>query len=614
MPRPARSRLSPWIESLILSYGTQEESSGWLKAHVIGVGAMPQDQAQGSDTPTGLLFLSDGMLQIPAILTASAWEHLQEKEDRETFTSLVNTTVCIQDYRLQFFMAHEQTKCRFFLSVGELATTAAGPVKDNTPCCTTLPSVRQEIFKTWRAMLGQEVQDSQASQCGFDLSELLGEWQHDCMQALLEDVKERLMTASSHPVNPQPSTSIYTPLSTQADTATATSWDVERVGYKRVKCFRVPIKYLLLPEEHTMQLPTPPNVGSSSASGLPATTGDRKQDLPQVSKPSETTQPSVDHAEWRIAKPAVLVTGHNTIEPSSLLVEDSMLHGVMIAGMTDRSIRSSSNPWDMFPPPCDTSSSSNPSPDATPTHSPHNPTAAEAKPDCAVILTSTQLPVHSSKESQHTSEHSKGEHSYLPPYQKLQHLSSLPTTAGSSTSVAPPEPSINLLSATDEHCTNTAQQNPLTLDQERQMLEQDMEETVERKCRKAKRKRSEPTPEALTAVVDEEEAEAQIGGSPPSWLFDTQTGSTEGSSYQQGQTARTVRRTTPTVHSDGQLFSYSYRVSGQNLQDFSQFKVAKSWLHWAVKYLVVPKQRDNPHNTSGTSNQTSSERPEVTSL
>lgn len=613
MLRPARSRLSAWIESLILSYGTQKESSGWLKAHVIGVGPMSQDQAQGTDPPMGLLFLSDGMLQIPAILTASAWEHLQEKEDRESLSSLVNTTVCIKDYRLQFLMAHEQTKCRFFLSVGELATTAAGPVKDNTPCCTTLPSVRKEICKTWRAMLGQEVQDSQASQCGFDLSELLGEWQHDCMQALLEDVKERLMTVSSRPVSPQPSTSTYTPLSAKADTSKATSWDVERVAYKRVKCFSVPVRYLLIPEEDTMQLPTPPNGGSSSPSGLPAASGDRERDLPQVSKPSETTQPSVDHAEWRIAKPAVLVTGHNTNGHSSPLVEDSMLLEFTIAGVTDRSIRPSSNPWDMFPPPCDTSSSSNPSPDATPTHSIHNPTAAESKPDCAVILTSTQLSVHSSKESQHTSERSKGEHSYLPPYQKLQQLSSVPTTAGSSTSVTPPESPIrpfNRLPTIDEHCTSTAQQNPLTLDQERQILEQEMKEG---KCRKAKRKRSEPTPEALRALLNEEEAEAQISGSPPSWLFDTQAGSKEGSSYRQGQTERTVRKTTPTVHSDGRLFSYSYRVSGQNLQDFSQFKVAKSWLHWAVKCLVVPKQTDNP-NKPGTTDQTSSERTKFTSL
>lgn len=615
MPRPARSRLSPWIESLILSYGGQEggSSSGRLKAHVIGVGQMSQSQAQGSESPTGLLFLSDGLLQIPAILTASAWEHLQEQEDRESFASLVNTTVCIQDYQLQFHMAHEQTKCRFFLSVGELATTAAGPVKDNTPCCTTLPSVRQKICKTWRVLLGQEVQDSQASQCGFDLSELLGEWQHDCLQAVLEDIRERLMVASSRPVSPQPSTSASTSLPTHPDTSAATGWDADRVRYKGVKCFSVPVKCLLIPEEDAQQLPTPSNVGSRTPSGLTAASEDRKGDLLRVCKSSETTQPSVDDVEWRIAEPAVLERDRDANENPPFPVEDAMLHEDRITWIIDSSIRPLSNPWDIFPPPDDTSSSCDASPEATPTNSLSNPTATESKPDHAAIITSTQLPVDSSKESQPTSEHSKGEHSCLPPYQKPPH-----STAGSppSASVSPPElftRQSNPSPATDEQHPDTAQQN-LVLEQERQILE-DMEESAGITHRKAKRKRSEPTPEAQTNSVDEEEEEAQMSVSPPSWLFDTQAGSSskEGSSHQQGQTVGTVLRKTPTVHSDGRQFSYSYQASGQNLQDFSQFRVTESWLHWAVKYLVVPKQTDDPHNTSVTSNRTSSDRAEVTS-
>lgn len=617
MPRTGRSRLSPWIESLILSHGGQEEgssgSSGRLKAHVIGVGQMSQSQAQGSESPTGLLFLSDGVLQIPAILTASAWEHLQEQEDRESFTSLVNTTVCIQDYRLQFHMAHEQTKCRFFLSVGELATTAAGPVKDNTPCCTTLPSVRMKICKTWRVLLGQEVLDSQTSQCGFDLSELLGEWQHDCMQAVLEDVRERLMIATSRPVSPQPSTSTCTSLLTRPDTSTATSWDIDRVRYKGVKCFSVPIKCLLIPEEDAQQLQTPSDVGSRTPSGLAAASEDRERDLLQVSKPAKTTQPSVNDVEWRIPKPAVIETDFDINQSSPLPAEDGMLYEDMIIGMIDSNIRPLSNPWDIFPPPDDTSSSSDASPEAAPSNSLPNPTAAEPKPDHAAVLTSTQLPVHSSKESQPTSECSKGEHSCLPPYQKPPHSTSLHASAGSSssTSVSPPElftrPS-NLLAATDEHHPDTAQRHRV-LDQESQVLE----ENVGRNHRKAKRKRSEPAPEALANFVDEDEEE---GGSPPSWLFDTQAGSRtkEGSRQQQGQTVRTVLRKDPAAHSDGRRFLYSYQVSGQNLQDFSQFKVAESCLHWAVKYLVVPKQTDRPHNTSVTSNQTSSDGIEVTSL
>lgn len=608
MPQPARSKQSPWIESLILSYGSQEGSSssgGRLKAHVVGVGQMSQSQAQGSESPTGLLFLSDGVLQIPAILTASAWEHLQEQGDCESFTSLVNTTVCIQDYRLEFYMAHEQTKCRFFLSVGELAMTAAGPVKDNTPCSTTLPSVRLKICKTWRVLQGEEAQDSQASQYGFDLSELLGEWQHDCMQAVLEDVRERLMMVSSCPVSQQPASTTYTLLLNHSDTATATSWDVDRVRYKGEKCFSVPIKSILIREEDVQQLQTPPNVEIRLPSGLSAASEDREQDLSQVCKPSETTQPSVDDAEWRITKPEVVETDCDINKNSSLPVEDSMLHEYMITGMIESDIRPLSNPWDIFPPPCETSSSSDASPEATPAPSLHSHTASESQPDHAAILTSTQLPVSSLKESLPTSEHSKEEHSCLPLYQIPPHYSSCPT-ASSLSSVSPPEPFTrpsNVSPTTDEHRSNTLQYNLTALDQENQILEKNIEE---QKYRKAKRKRSEPTSEALT-TVEEEEEKCLISGSPPSWLFNTQasTMAKEDNCNQLAQTVGAVLKKPLTVHSDGGLFSYSYQVSGQNLQDLSQFKVPESWLHWAVKYLVAPKLADNPHSMPVTSNQMS---------
>ncbi|XP_034389926.1 adrenocortical dysplasia protein homolog [Cyclopterus lumpus] len=574
MHRPARSRLSPWIESLILSYGSQEESViGRLKAHVIGVGQMSQSQALGSEGPTGLLFLSDGLVQIPAILTVSAWEHLQEQEDRECFTSLVNTTVCIQDYELRFHMDLEQTKSRFVLSVGELATTAAGPVKDSTPCSTTLPSVRMKICKTWRALLGQETQDSQ---CGFDLSELLGEWQHDCLQAVLDDVRERLAAAS-----PQPSTSTSPP--THPDIFAATSWAVDQVRYKGVKGFSVPMKCLLIPEEDAQQMQTPPNVGSRTTNGLSAASDDRARDS---RPPSETTAPSVDDAEWRIATPAVVESDRDADETSLRPAEDSMLQESEIAVMIDCDIRSLSSLWDLHLPPCETSSCSNESP--TPSPQPQHPAAPELRSDHSGILASPQLPVHSPKDSQQTSEHSN-----LPPYQKLP--------AASLTSVSPPEAfprTPDLPPASDECCINAAQQTLPALDQQSPVLEKDVEEAVEEKYRKAQRKRSEPTPEA-------DEEEAPISGSPPSWLFDSQGGSgaDEGSSPGEGA----VSRKRPTAHSDGRQFSYSYQLSGQNLQDFSRFKVTESLLHWAVKHLVVPKQTGDPVN----SNQTSSD---VTSL
>ncbi|TMS05588.1 hypothetical protein E3U43_004838 [Larimichthys crocea] len=587
MPRPSRIKLSPWIESLILSYGSDPQveegggsssSSGGLKAHVIGVGPMSQSQAQGSEGPTALLFLSDEVLQIPAMLTASAWEHLQYHEERESLSSLLNTTVYIQNYRLQFHAAPEKTKSRFFLSVGELATTAAGPVKESTPCCTTLPSVRQKICKTWRLLLDQEMQESQRSQCGFDLSELLGEWQQDCLRTVLEDVRERLTTAS----RPQPSTSASS--LTHPGALTATGWDVDRVRYKREKCFSVPVKCLLVPEEDALQPQTPPLSGSGTPSRLTAASEDSMGDS------SESAQPSVDDAEWRIAQPAVLETVCDAKDDSPPPPADHSKD--MIVGVIHSDIRPLTNPWDIFPPPGDTSSSSCSSPEDRPTHSPHDHAVAKSEPDHAAVLTSTQFPVQSSKEPLQTSEQS-----ILPPYQ-LQ----LPTTShhasvssSTSSSVKTPEPFTrlsNLSPAADKHHTDPASNE---------------ESQEKRKSGKAKRKSS--TPEA---GVDGEEEEAEISRSPPSWLFDSEAdgGAAQDSSQHQRQT---MLRKTPTVHSDGKRFSYSYQASGQNLQDFSRFKVAGLWLQWAVKYLVVPKQTDNPHDTSATSNQTSSDRTGVIS-
>ncbi|XP_037306637.1 adrenocortical dysplasia protein homolog [Pungitius pungitius] len=567
MPPSAWSRLSPWIESLILSYGGQEEShSGLLKARVIEVGDLSKSQDFGSECPTGLLFLSDGLLQIPAILTKSAWEHLQQEEDRECFTSLVNTTVCIHDYQLQFHMAMEKTKCRFVLSIRELSTTATGPVKGSTICSTALPSIRKQICMTRKGLLGQETQDSQ---CVFDLSELLGEWQQDCLEAVLEDVRERLMAASS-----QPSTSTWNQLATYTDT----SWGVDRVRYKGVKAFNVPMKCLLISAEDAQQNQTPLNVRGSTASELFVPSEDGESAMPP---PSETTSPSNDNAEWRIAMPEVVESDGDANETLPCPVEDSMLQDNAMADMNDCDL---SNPWDTFPPPWETLSSS----DASPSRSLDHPATTRFRSEQPVI------PVCSSRESQQTSEPSN-----LPPYQKLQQSAASPSCVSLQESLSrPSEP----FPSPDQGRTDSAPPPPPS-DQKRFILEKPVEETAEREYRKVKRKRSEPTGSA-------EEAEAQISGSPPSWLFDTQAGSGANEGSSPLETAFEVSRNRATVHSDGCLFSYSYQVSGQNLQDFSRFKVAESFLQWAVKYLVVPKQTGEP----AASDQTLSDEPAVTSL
>uniref|UniRef100_A0A3P9HD47 Shelterin complex subunit TPP1/Est3 domain-containing protein n=1 Tax=Oryzias latipes TaxID=8090 RepID=A0A3P9HD47_ORYLA len=301
------SRLTPWIESLILSYGGPEEGRrGRLKAHVIGLDQMTQSQARGCEGPTELLFLSDGLIWIPAVLTASAWENLQEREDREYFNGMINSTVLIQDYRLQFHMDTEQTKCWFYLSVGELGTIAAGPVKELTPCYTSLSSIRMKIRETWQSLLVQE--NFHWSQCELDLTQLLEAWQDDCLQEVLDDIRKRLVTADSPPGRHQPSTSAH-----------------------RAESFTVPARCLLIPEEDYQQVEVPAGTGGEAH---PATEGDPPQ------------APGRDAGE------------------SSPVPEDSLLHELILSDSDDLSL---SNPWDVFPPLDVRSLSSDSSREMTPT-------------------------------------------------------------------------------------------------------------------------------------------------------------------------------------------------------------------------------------------------------
>ncbi|XP_062246578.1 adrenocortical dysplasia protein homolog [Platichthys flesus] len=566
MPRALRNQLAPWIETLILGYGGGEEGAGGrLKAHVIGVGQMSQSQALSSEGLTGLLFLSDGVLQLPAVLTASAWEHLQEQEDRECFSSLVNTTVCIRDYRLQLFVSPQQVRCRFFLSVGELATTAAGPVRDNTPCSTTLPSVRQKIIQAWRALQGTELQESQRSQGGFDLSELLGEWQHDCVQTVLDDVQKRLGGASS----PQPSTSTHTPLPSHPAPCSATSWDVDRVRYRGARRFTVPVQCLLLPEEEALRLQAPPEVRKPSEPS--AASEVTRSDAPP---PPVATQPPSEEAEAVTSTPAVIETNTHEVSSSPVYQEDETEHLIY------NDITLLSNPWDVHPPPSSVASL-----ESTPSTPPHSPPAAEPEPDHAAMLPSTQPPALSLE----TTEHSKGEHSGIPPYQQPPCSTSLPEAAGPSepsSPVSPAEPfsrAADTSLTADERCNTTAQPNPPAVDREADMWAKDEEEAEDGIYGKRRRREEEQREEALES------------GTPPSWLFDTQAvlWAEEGGGDTKGQSSRSIWRKTPRVHSCGRTFSYSYQVSGQNLQDVSGLPVSESLLHWAVKYLV-PKRRDPP--------------------
>uniref|UniRef100_A0A8C5CEV7 Shelterin complex subunit TPP1/Est3 domain-containing protein n=1 Tax=Gadus morhua TaxID=8049 RepID=A0A8C5CEV7_GADMO len=245
--RMAPSR-EPWIENMIINHGTEKEKNiANLKARVIAVGKMTNSQALGVQGPPQLLFLSDGVVQIPAILTDTAWENLQEDEERECFSSLVNTTVCLQTYSLQFYMAPEKRKSKFFLSLSNLAATAAGPIKEGPPCCTTLSSVRVKISDTWKALQHQNLAQTEISQSAIDLTQLLGVWQEDCLMDLVAEVRERLTAARR-----------------------------TTVRCKGAETFSIPMAHLIIPDTAALSLrpPTQPGEGSTQQSGLIPPSGD----------------------------------------------------------------------------------------------------------------------------------------------------------------------------------------------------------------------------------------------------------------------------------------------------------------------------------------------------
>lgn len=523
--------LSPWVESLILNYGSQEGSSSrsrvGLRAQVVDVGPMSLSQVRVSDRPRGLLFLSDGVLRIPALVTPSAWGHFQDLEDRDSFASLLNTIVCIRHYRLHFLMAPQEAECKFFLTVGQLGMAAASPVEDDTPSHTMLASVKQKICQTWRSLQEQEVVDPEESQYGIDLTELLEEWQRDYMQCVQEDAEERLTKTYSSNESSQPCTSNW-----RSNTSTTTRWDIDRVRYKGEKSFTVPLKYLLIPED-VMQGKTVPIINNIL--------------LDEVSSPSKAT--------------------------SKESVDDRILQHDMIVELTDSGTRPLSNPWDIFPPPSVTSSWSEASLDLTPTQIRHCLT--ESNP----VKPSTQFPVQNPTQTEQASEHSKDESSLLPPYQKAASSSSPLVSVGSSAS-----------DGASELRTDTAQKRP-PLDEVSQSFEME-----ERKCGKAKRKRSGPPPE-------HREEDVQVSRSPPSWLFDTEAGSgvQKKSLQRRAPAVGSVLTRAPSIHGDGTPFSYSYEVSGQNLQDLSNFKITDSRVQWAVRYLLSPKQNNDPDSTPVTS-------------
>ncbi|KAG7281517.1 hypothetical protein CRUP_007551 [Coryphaenoides rupestris] len=546
----SRTKLEPWIENMIISHGTENEmNTANLKARVIAVGTVTSSQALGAQGSPELLFLSDGVVQIPAVLTDAAWEHLQQEEDRECLSSLVHTMVCLQTYSLQFHMDPEKRKSRFFLSLGMLATMAAGPIKDCPPCCTTLPSVRVKICDTWRTLQSPESVLTQSSQSAGNLSELLGVWQYDCLMDFVEEIQERL-TAARGSASQQPSTS-RDPLPPPSGVPVRTGWDVDRVRFKGAGPFSVPVAHLVIPDRVAPppEAPAQPVEGGGTQSGLIPPSGDR---------PVVSSMPA--------AQPRASTSGHHGgprdtargrgFEETTTAPPREGLHHVCEALFLDQS-----NPWNMFPPPSEVFC-----------------TSSSSETSLVKRLSPSQAGC---------------EESFLPPYQNPPaHAASCltPVSSGSSPpdSMAQVEP-IAVLSS--------GEKIPCLAVEADVCSEKDLQGTTSSACR-VKRKRPESCHrQPGTAAGPEQEGVPQVDLSPPSWLFESQRRSTPQagcSSQQAGGASSPLPPPPPMVHSDGSHFSYRYKVSRKNMQDLSRFKVADDHLRWAVKYLVVPKHVDKP--------------------
>uniref|UniRef100_A0A3P8Y6Y2 Shelterin complex subunit TPP1/Est3 domain-containing protein n=1 Tax=Esox lucius TaxID=8010 RepID=A0A3P8Y6Y2_ESOLU len=556
MPR-SRTKLEPWIEQIILSYSTEpkeEKKRSQMKAHVVGVRQMSESQDWQPDGLKMLLFLSDGLVHIPAILTQDAWRTLQEQEDRECFSSLNNCTVYVYSYTLIFNMAPEQTKSQFYLMVGELITTSAGAAKDNTPCCTSLNSVREKICTTWRSLLAQNSVHSQVTQSEFNLSDLLGEWQQDWRQSLLEEVMELLRTPIKPP-SPQPSSS-----TAPMHTFTGNRWAVDRIRYKGEETFNVPVSHLNIPDELSQTLHTSSD-DSKTQSGLVPSSEDRLSHPSLSGTDGPVVALDVRQSD-RPVSPERTFPAHERTLPDSL--EEGLVRDVLLSGGTGGAGGAVASPWDMFAPAAEllrTSSASDESVNTEPT--PFSESQSLLHPTPPPVM-HTQFPLATSTQVSGVTQRS--DEQSLPPYQKPGPSLSLPSSSGSSSSIVnlstkPGMEQHRSRSTTTRHLPTTLRGNPMEVEQDG--------DVAEKRCKKAKMKSCVRTPEDATTWAEEDMLTSL---SPPSWLLKTPRIG-EGSCCKQMEVAAAAPARPSNVHADGTPFSYSYKLCGRISKDLSHFKL-----------------------------------------
>lgn len=246
MKRRRMAELEPWIEKLIQNYG-QIQSESIVKANVIGMGEI-SDSQRIERTDACMLLLSDGSVVIPAVLSDAAWERLQELEEIDSFTSLLNAVIYVRSFELNFDMKPDLASCQFYLKVNQMNIFCIAPKRQHPPSCTTLQSVRDQILKTWRSRRG----GSESSLSGVSLSSLLDVWHGDIIVNILNDAMEKISVSAT-----------YCP-----SVATPTHWHRERLQRRGQEQFTVPVPFLHIPEEQRELMTADPGADSETPIGL----------------------------------------------------------------------------------------------------------------------------------------------------------------------------------------------------------------------------------------------------------------------------------------------------------------------------------------------------------
>ncbi|KAL2087868.1 hypothetical protein ACEWY4_016696 [Coilia grayii] len=626
MPRLGRNRIDPepWIEQLIQDYGTPIPPDRAVKATVVG--AKDLTESQDETDASCVVFLSDGVVFIPAVLTTQAWARLQDMEERESFSGLENAIVSVKSLQLNFHLEPELSNCQFYVTVNQMSTVGQASTHNAVPNCTRLD------------------ESSSQSQYGFRLTDLLEEWEkNDDRYYTPQEMTDKPATLSepttshhilntppgpstSHPImdssaEPSPSyqyelpptSSQWPPLleeeeetehvrllrgimrrlapttpSQSHDVATPTRWDQDRLAYKVEEGFSLPAHHLLIPEDQRglITTATAASTSSSTPSDLVCPPCDRQTDQPTSAQISQSDQPITTHRDIPDQLPS---SGERT--------DDSPPCSGVLAEAEAESQREG-GAWDVFAPVIDMLRSPSSSEiSATPEDLPI------LQSQSAVVMPEN-LPLFQSQSDSATPDNL--------PHTKIQSDSVTPENLPviQEAEAATPRKAPLLLGCTslDSHSGSSSTEkftfhqsllarlspNPVGASTQNVPSTGSLTERTGFTLPPYQAQ----VPSGLSPVQfsgkrftpeEEDDEDANVARSPPSWIAQTQwteRGHCEGGSEPKRRMFLSPSKQTQ-VHTDGSAFSHKYQVSVQDICSLGNFKVPAEEIDWAMRYLLA---------------------------